>query len=70
MASRLIGADEVSKRLGISKGTAYRVIRDLNAKMTAAGKRTIPGKVDEAMLEYEYFATKFEGDDDGCETGR
>lgn len=47
---RLIGADEVAKRLGVSKGTAYRIIRDLNADMKAEGKKTISGKVDEGKF--------------------
>ena len=53
---RLIGADEVAKRLGVSKGTAYRIIRDLNADMKAEGKKTIPGKVDEGKFMLTYFA--------------
>ena len=53
---RLIGADEVAKRLGVSKGTAYRIIRDLNADMKAEGKKTIPGKVDEGKFMLAYFA--------------
>lgn len=65
MASRLIGVDEVATRLGVSKGTAYRVIRDLNEEMSRSGKKTIPGKVDEAVLEYRYFADMVERGDDG-----
>ena len=53
---RLIGADEVAKKLGVSRGTAYRIIRDLNADMEAEGKKTIPGKVDEGKFMRAYFA--------------
>ncbi len=53
---RLIGAKEVASKLGVSKGTAYRIIRDLNADMEAEGKKTIPGKVDEGKFMLAYFA--------------
>lgn len=53
---RLIGAEEVASKLGVSKGTAYRIIRDLNADMEAEGKKTIPGKVDESKFMLTYFA--------------
>lgn len=63
---RLIGAKEVAARLGVTRGTAYEIIRDLNADMEAEGKRVISGKVDERKFMLAYFAdmpTKDESDE-------
>lgn len=53
---RLIGAKEVASKLGVSRGTAYRIIWDLSADMEAEGKKTIPGKVDEGKFILTYYA--------------
>ena len=53
--SRMIGAEEVAERLDISKATAYRVIRDLNREVTASGRRTLNGKIDEQYFEHIFF---------------
>lgn len=54
---KLIGAKEVADRLGVSRSTAYAVIRTINQEMSAKGKRVIAGKVDERVFEGMYFAT-------------
>lgn len=53
---RLIGAKEVTARLGVSRGTAYKIICDLNAGIEVGGKRVILGKVDERKFMLAYFA--------------
>lgn len=60
---RLIGAAEVADRLGVSRSTAYAVIRTINQEMSGKGKKTIAGKVDEGVFEGMYFATGEELDD-------
>ena len=52
---RLIGAKEVSERLGISSACAYKVIEQLNRELEKAGYLTIRGKVDSLYLENRYF---------------
>ena len=47
---RLIGAAEVADRLGVSRSTAYAVIRTINQEMSGKGKKTIAGKVDEGVF--------------------
>lgn len=46
----LIGADEVSKILGIKMCSAYKVIRTLNKQLEAKGKITIRGKINRSYL--------------------
>lgn len=52
---QLIGAKEVSKRLGVSLSCAYKVIEQLNRELEKAGYLTIRGKVDSLYLESRYF---------------
>jgi hypothetical protein len=42
---KFLTATEVSKILDVSKSTAYRIIRRLNAELEKAGKITVAGKV-------------------------
>ena len=51
-----ITAEEVSQILGVSKGYAYRVIRNLNTELTQKGFHVIAGKV-----STKYFQEKFYG---------
>lgn len=51
-----ITADEVSQMLGVSKGYAYRVIRNLNGELEQKGFHVIAGKV-----STKYFQEKFYG---------
>lgn len=43
--NRLVGVYEVMDVLGVSKATAYKIIRELNEELKAAGVRTIAGRV-------------------------
>ena len=56
---RMMKVDEVMERLGVSKATAYLVIKRLNAELEAKGLRTIPGRVSET-----YFSLKGADEDD------
>ncbi len=61
---RMMKVDEVMERLGVSKATAYQVIKRLNAELEAKGLRTIPGRVSERYFDETYFSLKGAGEDD------
>ena len=44
-ARRMLTAKEVAARLGVSRTTAYAVIRELNEEMARRGCKVIPGRV-------------------------
>lgn len=50
---QFVEVKEVQETLGVSESVAYRVIRELNAQLKAAGYITIAGKVNRA-----YFVEK------------
>ena len=54
----MLGVDEVSERLKVSRSYAYRVIRRLNNDLNERGILTIPGKVNSVYLKERYFATE------------
>ena len=60
----MMKVDEVMERLGVSKATAYQVIKRLNAELEAKGLRTIPGRVSERYFDPTYFSLKGAGEDD------
>lgn len=49
-ASVLMSAAEVSELLDIKISAAYKIIRNCNEKLAAAGKITIRGKVNRSYL--------------------
>lgn len=60
---RLLGASEVSLKLGVCRSKAYKIIKELNKVMEAKGYQTIPGRVSSQILEETYFG-KNEGSGD------
>ena len=63
---RMVDADYVMDTLGVSRATAYRVIRDLNRELEAAGVRTLAGRVSLSYFEQRFFSTpEKEGGEDG-----
>lgn len=42
---RMLSASDVIHLLGVSRSTAYRIIRTLNSELDKAGKITVAGKV-------------------------
>ncbi|SEQ81811.1 hypothetical protein SAMN02910369_02487 [Lachnospiraceae bacterium NE2001] len=56
MNKMYLTAEEISEILGVSKGFAYRLIRDLNAELKAKGFIVVAGK-----LPTKYFKEKFYG---------
>lgn len=53
--SRMVGAQEVSSQLNVSRGYAYRLIRLLNSELKEQGRITIPGKVNREYFEHRFF---------------
>ena len=56
MNKMYLTAEEISEILGVSKGFAYRLIRNLNAELKAKGFIVVAGK-----LPTKYFKEKFYG---------
>ena len=55
MQPHLMGVAEVMERLGVSKATAYSIIKRLNADIEAKGLKTIQGKVHSGYFEETFF---------------
>lgn len=55
--SYFMTAAEVSKELGVSRTSAYKIIRELNEELVAQGYMVITGKVIKAYLD-ERFGLK------------
>lgn len=65
---RMVGAKHVMDSLGVSRASAYRIIRDLNRELEAAGVRTLAGKVSLAFFERRFFSIpEKEVEDDGSQ---
>ncbi len=53
--ARLVDASYVAEALGVSKATAYRIIRSLNDELQLSGVLTRPGRVNLEFFEQKYF---------------
>ena len=53
----MINANEIADLMGVSKATAYKIIRQLNAELKESGCRTIQGRVSREYFERAYFGT-------------
>lgn len=62
MKPYLMGVHEVMERLGVSKCTAYNVIKELNEELEKKGLRTINGKVHSGYFEETFFASINQGE--------
>ena len=51
----MIGVDEVSEELGVSRGHAYKVIRDLNEELSSKGFIVVAGKIPRAFWETKFY---------------
>ena len=58
MANQFMRADEVAKELGISRSYAYKLIRQLNKELKAAGCIVINGRVDRRFFHEHLYATQ------------
>ena len=51
-------AEDISKELGISKGYAYTIIKELNRELKEAGFIVISGRVPRAFWETKFYGNK------------
>ena len=51
----MMGAEDVANELGISKGHAYKVIRQLNEELEKSGFIIVAGKVPRAFWEKKFY---------------
>ena len=56
----MLNAAQVAERLNMSKGYAYKVIREMNDEQEALGRSVVKGRVRSDHFERRYFA----GDED------
>lgn len=56
--TRMIKAEEVAEALGISRTSAYAVIKELNRELTEKGYMTVTGRVSREYFELRYFGGK------------
>lgn len=56
--NKLVNADYIREALGVSRATAYRIIKELNQELEAGGIRTLPGKVSLGYFEQRFFAVR------------
>lgn len=54
----LLNAEQVAQRLGVSKSTAYNIIKVLNREMQESGCKVIQGRVCSDKLEEAFFGTR------------
>lgn len=55
---RMMKCSEVAERLGISRTSAYEVIRELNQELSERGLITRQGRVSADYFEKRYFGGK------------
>jgi transposase len=51
----MMSATDVAAELGVSKGHAYKLLRQLNEELKAAGYITVSGKVPRAYWEKKFY---------------
>lgn len=51
----MMNAEDVANELGISKGHAYKVIRQLNEELEKSGFIIVTGKVPRAFWEKKFY---------------
>lgn len=51
-------AEDISKELGISKGYAYKIIKELNRELKESGFIVISGRVPRAFWETKFYGNK------------
>ena len=55
MTNYMMDANEVAKELGVSKGQAYKLIRQLNEELRAGNFVVVVGKIPRAFWEKKFY---------------
>ncbi len=50
-------AEDISEELGISKGYAYKIIKELNQELKEAGFIVVSGRVPRAFWETKFYGS-------------
>ena len=58
--SYMMYAEDVSQELGISKGYAYKIIKELNEESKKEGSIVISGSIPKAFLEIKFYGHQAE----------
>jgi transposase len=48
-------AQEVAEMLGVSRGQAYKIVKQLNAELAEMGKIVVSGKVPKRLFSERYY---------------
>ena len=56
----MMSADDIAEELGVSKGKAYKLIRDLNQELVKNGFIVISGKLPRAYWEKKFYGYQTE----------
>ena len=51
----MMSAEDIAKELGVSKGKAYKLIRDLNEELMKKGFIVISGKLPRAYWQKKFY---------------
>ena len=51
----IVGEEDVANELGVSKGHAYKVIRQLNEELEKSGFIVVTGKIPRAFWEKKFY---------------
>ena len=60
MKNQFIRADDVAKKLDVSKPYAYKIIRQLNDELKAKGFITVAGRVNRQYFNKRFYETEKE----------
>lgn len=55
-------AEDISKELDISKGYAYKIIKELNQELKEAGFIVISGRVPRVFWETKFYGNKIQNE--------
>ena len=53
-----VRAEEVANELGISKPSAYKLVREMNEELKQKGFITIPGRVSRRYFEVKFYGLR------------
>lgn len=56
----MVGADEVARELGVSKGYAYKLIKKMNDELAAQGFIVIAGRLPRSYIETKLYGFGYE----------
>ena len=55
MENKYMSAENIALEIGISKSSAYKIIRELNCELEKKGYLTIAGKIPRHYFEERYY---------------